>query len=372
VTSIAFVMELARGGGPRNVFILSKWLSESGYDCAVQRMWPPIPQEDVETYGARMVERGPTNTPPATPVRTARTHHLRAPPWAITDYSVAFQIPGSIVELPRRPRADVYIATSWQSAIPTYFTSRRMAAPMLYFVQADETTFSRFPPFRRLAEKTYRLPVTRFTQSMWLKDFLERAYGGEVHYIGMGIDHEAFYPRSLPRERVVFTVARSDPNKGFSVFVQAMKLLSARQKDFQVLIAGERRMVEGSGFGFPFTYLGWINDDHLLADLYARSIFVNTGLQEALPMPPLEAMASGSSVVVSDIPGAREYSRNGVNCLLTTPGNPRDVADKVEQLLESDQLRSHIAHGAVETASSYTWEAAVHRLAALVQSVLPR
>lgn len=136
------------------------------------------------------------------------------------------------------------------------------------------------------------------------------------------------------------------------------------------MIAGEKRVTEGLNLKFPFTHVGWINDDNMLADLYARSIFVNTGLHEALPMPPLEAMASGSSVVASDIPGAAEYARDGENCLLTRLGDPKDVAEKIGRLLDSPDLREKLATEGVTTARSYTWEKTVQRLAMLINSVL--
>ena len=278
--------------------------------------------------------------------------------------------PALSVDLARGTGSDVYIATAWQTAIPTYLTAKRKRAPVLYFVQADERTFSPFPLYRKLAEKTYRLPIPKFTQSLWLKSHLEHLYGNEVQYIGIGIDSDVFRPRPVERDKIVFTICRSDPNKGFGVFARAMEALYSSRQDFRVVIAGEKRVTEGLNLKFPFTHVGWINDDNMLADLYARSIFVNTGLHEALPMPPLEAMASGSSVVASDIPGAAEYARDGENCLLTRLGDPKDVAEKIGRLLDSPDLREKLATEGVTTARSYTWEKTVQRLAMLINSVL--
>jgi glycosyltransferase involved in cell wall biosynthesis len=369
--SVSFVMDLLRGGGPRNVYILSRLLCDKGFDSHVRLLWPPqTPQGPVETFGARVVGGGPSGSLPRGPESYARQGYIRFPQWIVDHYAATVQMPCSLVDMARWSQSDVYIATAWQTAIPTYLAARRKSVPMLYFVQADERTFSTFSVYRRLAEKTYQLPVPKFTQSRWLKTHLEELYGHEVRYIGIGIDSSVFRPRRVERERTIFTVARSDPNKGFRVFARAMEKLYASRQDFRVLIAGEKRSIAGLRLGFPFTYVGWINDDNVLADLYARSIFVNTGLHEALPMPPLEAMASGSSVVVSDIPGAAEYARDKKNCLLTRLGDPNDVAEKVGWLLDSNELRERLAGEGVETARSYTWEQTVGRLASLINNVL--
>lgn len=371
MTSVSFVADLARGGGPRNVFVLSRRLTESGFDCCVRMLWPSIPQRPVETYGARVVGPGHGVSRPRVAASLVGKSQIRVPWWMLNYFGATVQIPGSIIDMARRRHGfDLYIATAWHTAFPAYVTSTRERVPMLYFVQADERTFSSFPPFQRLVEKTYRLPVTKFTQSLWLKGHLEKLFGHEVTCIGIGIDREVFRPRQKERERIVFTVARSDPNKGFGVFAKAMEQLYAVRQDFRIVIAGDQGVAAGMRVKFPFTSLGWIHDDNVLADLYTQSIFVNTGLHEALPMPPLEAMASGSSVVASDIPGAAEYARDGENCLLTTPGDPRDVADKVGRLLDSDKLRGQLAAGGIATASRYTWEATTQRLANLIHTVL--
>ena len=74
--------------------------------------------------------------------------------------------------------------------------------------------------------------------------------------------------------------------------------------------------------------IGWISNDNILAKFYSRSIFVNSGINEALPMPPLEAMACKSAVITSSIPGSKEFVIEGSNCLSFAP-------DSVDGLIEN-------------------------------------
>ena len=139
-----------------------------------------------------------------------------------------------------------------------------------------------------------------------------------------------------------------------------------RRNDFRVVIAGEgktvKSMTEKKTIRFPFEYIGWVNDDSELAIRYTKSIFVNTGRFEALPMPPLEAMACGSSVVMTDMIGAREYARNNKNALLCPPGDHLCFAERIDELLSSESLRHEISKEGIKTASSYTWENVTTRM----------
>lgn len=54
------------------------------------------------------------------------------------------------------PRSDLYVATYWQSFYPVYSLCMREKKPMLYFVQANETTFGSSYFYKKFAERTFR------------------------------------------------------------------------------------------------------------------------------------------------------------------------------------------------------------------------
>src|SRR5207247_4329691 len=60
---------------------------------------------------------------------------------------------------------------------------------------------------------------------------------------------------------------------------------------------------------------------------------------EAFGIVALEAMASGKTVVVSDIPGVREVIEDGKEGLLADPVNPQDLAKKIRWLLTDPEAR---------------------------------
>ncbi|MCX5992773.1 MAG: glycosyltransferase, partial [Chloroflexi bacterium] len=70
----------------------------------------------------------------------------------------------------------------------------------------------------------------------------------------------------------------------------------------------------------------------------------------------LEAMASGTPVVATDIPGYASVLTHGQEGLLAPPKNPRALADALLKLLTDRQLRLAMAERGVATANKYSWE----------------
>jgi glycosyltransferase involved in cell wall biosynthesis len=81
-----------------------------------------------------------------------------------------------------------------------------------------------------------------------------------------------------------------------SVYGTYKEKVSADIKNSKLIVGSQK-------IDFPYTYAGWVSNDTELAKLYQGSVFVNTGKHEALPMPPLEAMACGKPVIGTEVGG---------------------------------------------------------------------
>lgn len=370
MTTIDFVTNAFSGGGPRNIYTISSLLNDSGFSSSIlsfnELSYRNESNRIVDQFGISI--RKPSGKIDAVNRVLSISDNLSLP---LLPMFLFQEYVTRVAALKSFPSPDVYVSTFWQSVIPTDYVARKLVRPHLYFVQADETRFSANRIYKKMVEKTYRLDITKFTHSRWVKEYLDKNFGGNTEFIGMGINHNVFKPQNLEKKPCIFTIARGGAEKGFDVFVKAMNELKKRGNDFKVIIAGNRKFIDSTNdkFGFEFEYEnpGWIRDDGELAALYESCIFVNTGRFEALPMPPLEAMACGSSVVLTDMPGAREYAVDGKNSLLCEADNPICFAEKVEELLLSDSLRSSLGKEGIETASRYTWEEVKRRMINLLK-----
>ncbi len=83
--------------------------------------------------------------------------------------------------------------------------------------------------------------------------------------------------------------------------------------------------------GFSGEALSYIN---------AMDVFVLTSLKEGLPRVVLEAMVVGRPVVAARVTGPSELVVDGRTGFLVDGANPETFAEKVRELLESEELRS--------------------------------
>jgi glycosyltransferase involved in cell wall biosynthesis len=86
-------------------------------------------------------------------------------------------------------------------------------------------------------------------------------------------------------------------------------------------------------------------------------------VQGCCPIKLIEYMACGRPVVVSNLPVAREIVRDGVEAVLFSPDDPRDLAEKILSLLGDRNWAAKIAvNAALRARSDFTWHAAQKRL----------
>ncbi len=182
-----------------------------------------------------------------------------------------------------------------------------------------------------------------------------------------GVDTDRFRPldrsgREQARRRlglpadakIVLSVSRLVPRKGFDTAIRAVAKLHPTHPDLVLAIAGSGRD-EGRlkrlalELGAPVRFLGRVpNDD--LPDLYAcADVFVMLcrnrwgGLeQEGFGIVFLEAAACGIPQIAGDSGGAAEAVSHGATGLVVEPGGERAVdeaAAAIATLLDDDSLR---------------------------------
>jgi glycosyltransferase involved in cell wall biosynthesis len=179
---------------------------------------------------------------------------------------------------------------------------------------------------------------------------------------GAPIPDERAEPQALelPAEiPVVGLVGRLQPWKGQDRLLKAQALLRDRGHDMHLLIVG------GDSYGLSPEYAASLSPlasrlgiadavtmTGQVADagpyLGRMDILVNASDPEPFGIVLLEGMARGLAVVAVDSGGPREFIDNGRTGLLARSGEPGDLADALEPLLESSTLRREIGQAGRE------------------------
>lgn len=184
------------------------------------------------------------------------------------------------------------------------------------------------------------------------------------------------HPLGLRHGSYVLTVGTIEPRKNLGHMLEAHALLpSALRERFPLVIAGaagwhsSRTVTRLRSESDPCVrFLGYV-DRQALPDLYAgAALFAFASLYEGFGLPPLEAMASGVPVVVSERASLPEVVGDaGVS---TDPMDPEATANKLRALLEDPLARADLAARGLERARAFTWSACARTTLAAYRAAL--
>ncbi len=92
------------------------------------------------------------------------------------------------------------------------------------------------------------------------------------------------------------------------------------------------------------------------------AVFVSASEYESFSLPPLEAMACGTPVVVAANDGVLRYARDGENALVVPARSPLDLAEGVERVLVDEALRQRLVVAGLTTAERFDWDDSIRLL----------
>ncbi len=290
---------------------------------------------------------------------------------------VAVEIPGKLGLLQALhrigraiPPSDAVVANFFPTFFPARSYARRRGVPLLYYVQDREDWFYPFP-LNWLARQTYQDPSVRYLfASTWLRN--ELGLPGEVVPPGV----EDFWPdpdpdlvRAKGDRRAVLFLWRPERRKGAHLFLEALHHLKA-SVPVEVWVVGritpDRLGLPGH---LPFRVFGYLEPAFLRRVYSSADLFVHTSLFEGFGLPPLEAMACGTPVVLTDSGGVREFARHGENAWMVQK-TPEAVAQGIRQVLADPALQERLREGGRATARRFPLRRTVRLFERALQAAL--
>jgi glycosyltransferase involved in cell wall biosynthesis len=206
----------------------------------------------------------------------------------------------------------------------------------------------------------------------------------KVAVVPPGVDTDRFRPdgASAPEgpPEIVFVgrLDKTSSHKGLGVLVEALGRLAGGHR-FQLSVVGDgdhreayEQAAREAGIGDRCSFHGFVPDEKLGA-IYARARTVclpSTTRSEGFGLVLLEAQASGTAAVGSDIGGIPQAIEDGRTGLLVEPGEPDDLAAKLATLLtEPKRAQAMGKAGRQRVLDRFSWEATADRLAEVLTDV---
>jgi len=205
--------------------------------------------------------------------------------------------------------------------------------------------------------------------------------------IRSGIEMDRFQHPARPREvvraelgipleaSVVGTVTRLSPQKAPLDFIEMAAQTVPRQPDVHFVIVGDgplRAEVEARVAALDLTervHLTGLRRD--VPDLmHSFDIFALSSLWEGLPRVLPQAMAAGLPIIATAVDGNAEAVTDGINGLLTPPGDPQAMAAALLRLLEDSALARKMGEAGRTRAEEFSARKMASDIEALYEKLL--
>lgn len=198
--------------------------------------------------------------------------------------------------------------------------------------------------------KEYDLPATKF------------------HRVFVGTDTGIFRPSNFDKEKSEFIVhfhGSYVPLQGVSNIIRAAKLLENENLEFNLIGRGQtynhdRKLADSLGIK-NINFLDDVAYDKLpefinQADITLGVFGDSPKTQLVIPNKVYEALAMRKPIVTANTPAIKELLTDRENVLLCLPADPEDLAAKILELKNNENLRNKIAENGYKTFKSNTDE----------------
>jgi glycosyltransferase involved in cell wall biosynthesis len=220
---------------------------------------------------------------------------------------------------------------------------------------------------RVLAADTYRYGLHCIAASPWLRDLLIDRYGTSADAFQLGVDHDNYKPRSVPRraDTVVYYARPETHRRAVPVGLLALEELHRRRPDVRIMLFGSGHYLRTP---FPYEHMGVLSTDQL-SWLYSEA---TVGLCLSLTnfsLMPQEMLACGLPCV--ELAGVSAESIFGDDGPIElAPLDAGALAGSIERLLDDQSLRRRRSLEGIEFVAAHTWDRATDQVEAGLRHAL--
>jgi len=178
-------------------------------------------------------------------------------------------------------------------------------------------------------------------------------------------------------DQFVLYAGNVKPHKNLARLIEAFHIVRDRGLDnLKLVLIGDeisryaalRRAVHQHQLHKYVRFLGYLPEETLAVMYRLAGVFVFPSLYEGFGLPPLEAMASGTPVVTSNVSSLPEVA--GGAALLVDPYDPGAIADGICEVLTDEALRRNLREKGLARARQFSWEDSVRRVRGIYGEVV--
>ena len=324
---------LDEGGVETGTVDLARYLAANGHKAVVI------------SEGGRLVDR----------LHEVGARHYKLPVGRKSIFALIGVVP-RIVDVIRKENIQIIHARSRVPALSAFIASR---IAHIHFITTAHGYYKRHLISGVMGWGKYVVVASNAMGYHMIKNF--GVLQEKIKLIPRGVDLKRFEYKS-PEERknnpfVIAMISRISPIKGHAHFIQAVHQASRKIPNLKVIIIGgvakgkEKYkkdldlLVKRLGLSQTVTFLGPRQDiPEILKE--TNLLVLPPAEQEAFGRAVVEAQAAGVPVVASSVGGIVDIVKDGETGLLFSPGDVRELAEKIVMLAKDRKLELRLAENA--------------------------
>ena len=202
---------------------------------------------------------------------------------------------------------------------------------------------------------------------------------GKIAVVPCGVDHTAFRPLTDPaalarlrekygvRGEYFLYIGTLEPRKNIALLLKAYERLAAQRPDCPQLVLGGKKgwlydslldTLKTEPLRGKVVFTDYLPREEIPVLMGGALAFVFPSLYEGFGLPPVEAMACGTPVIVSDRASLPEVV--GEAGLIVPVETEEALSDAMARLLDEPETRRELSSRSLERAKLYTWENAAN------------
>lgn len=202
-----------------------------------------------------------------------------------------------------------------------------------------------------------------------------------IHIVPCAVDHNVYHPdytkeqiqKALDKygiqQEYLLYLGTIEPRKNLERLIGAYELLCRRQNQApQLVLAGKKgwkcsgiyekaRKLEEEG---RVLFTGYVQPKDSPLLMCGAEAFVFPSLYEGFGMPPLEAMACGTTVITSKTTSLREVAAGAA--VTVNPASEEEICQAMRKVLYDEAFRKRLERLGIQRAGEFTWEKSARKL----------
>ncbi|HAV11607.1 MAG TPA: hypothetical protein DCX32_03635 [Candidatus Moranbacteria bacterium] len=297
----------------------------------------------------------------------------------------------------QRENLDVLHSTSYSSRIPTGYQGKTIVTFQdMIMYHAPQY----LPQVKRLREKTVAKLMAKkadkiIASSNSLKDELNRYLGvpeERVEVIYSGLDKRFFETPDVDAKKVlekfgingkyILFLGTLEPSKNITRMLQAFAKLKEEYKnsgnkkfEYQLVLAGKKgwlseeyiQIIKDLGLSKDIVFTGYIIGDELVPLFKNSEFFIMPSLYEGFGMTVLEAFATKTPAIISNVSSLPEIAKDGA--LYVNPLSVDEIKDAMKKFIEDGNLRSTYKEKGFAIAQKFDWDETAKKTLEIYESL---